>query len=115
MPKTAATPRALVAPLIVVFFVIVLRDAWIGDDAFITLRTVKNFVEGRGIVWNAVERVQTYTHPLWMFFLSIFYFVTREGYYTTLAACLSTSMLAVGLLVIGAGFAWRWLLRRPTG
>jgi hypothetical protein len=40
------------------------------DDAYITLRTVDNWVNGRGLVWNTAERVQTYTHPLWMLLLS---------------------------------------------
>ena len=40
--------------------------AWVADDAFITFRTVDNALAGHGLVWNVGERVQTYTHPLWM-------------------------------------------------
>jgi hypothetical protein len=41
-------------------------SAWLCDDAYITLRTVANFCHGLGLTWNPDERVQTYTHPLWM-------------------------------------------------
>ncbi len=44
------------------------------DDAYITLRTVDNFINGYGLTWNISERVQAYTHPLWMFLLSIYIF-----------------------------------------
>ncbi|MEQ1891295.1 MAG: hypothetical protein ABL998_02035 [Planctomycetota bacterium] len=64
------------------------RSGWMCDDAFITLRTVDNFVHGFGLTWNVDERVQAYSHPLWMFLLSALYAVTREPFYTTLAASL---------------------------
>jgi hypothetical protein len=44
---------------------------WICDDAFITLRYVKNFVEGNGLVYNVGERVEGYTHFLWLMLLSL--------------------------------------------
>jgi len=70
--------------LFVLLMVVVARTAWMSDDAFITLRTVDNFVNGYGLTWNVGERVQAYTHPGWMFFLSAFYVFTHEGYYTGL-------------------------------
>lgn len=81
-----------------VCFVIV-RTAWLCDDAFITLRTVDNFINGYGLVWNVGERVQTYTHPLWMFALSAIYALTREPYYTTLALSIGLSAVTVGLIL----------------
>jgi len=48
-----------------VFVWLVIRDAWLCDDAFITLRVVDNFHNGHGLRWNVVERVQVFTHPLW--------------------------------------------------
>ena len=78
---------------------IILRRAWISDDAYITLRTVDNFVNGYGLTWNVAERVQTYTHPLWMFLLSIFYFITREPFYTTILISLLTTGIAIYLLL----------------
>ena len=43
----------------------ILSRAWIADDAFITWRVIDNFVGGYGLRWNADERVQVFTHPLW--------------------------------------------------
>jgi len=48
-----------------VFTWLVIRDAWLCDDAFITLRVIDNFHNGHGLRWNVVERVQVFTHPLW--------------------------------------------------
>lgn len=74
---TAAVVVALVA------------TAWVDEDAFITFRTIDNFVNGYGLRWNVDERVQTYTHPLWLLLLTPVYFVTRE---------IPTTVSAVGVL-----------------
>lgn len=39
---------------------------WVCDDAFITFRYADNFLAGRGFVYNAGERVEGYTHFLWL-------------------------------------------------
>lgn len=39
---------------------------WIGDDAFITFRYARNFLDGHGIVFNPGERVEGYTDFLWL-------------------------------------------------
>ena len=54
---------AAFAGLFAVFF-------WLCDDAYISLRTVDNWVAGRGLRWNAFERVQSFTHPLWLLLLA---------------------------------------------
>ncbi|VVB75586.1 Uncharacterised protein [Candidatus Tiddalikarchaeum anstoanum] len=56
---------------IIISFSIVLANAWVTDDAFITFRYVNNFVNGYGLVYNIGERVQGYTHPLWLGLLII--------------------------------------------
>ncbi|TGK34462.1 hypothetical protein EHQ12_01360 [Leptospira gomenensis] len=45
------------------------HNAWLSDDSFITFRVVDNFLNGYGLRWNPVERVQVFTHPLWLFLL----------------------------------------------
>jgi arabinofuranosyltransferase len=82
-------PWLVVATL---YVVIVYRTAWVGDDIFITLRTIDNFVHGYGLRWNVLDRVQTYTHPLWMLVLLAVYAVTREPFYTTIAVGMVTSL-----------------------
>jgi arabinofuranosyltransferase len=56
----------------------VLRASWTCDDAFISLRTVDNFVNGFGLRWNVSERVQSYTHPLWLIAVALFYLPGRS-------------------------------------
>lgn len=79
----------------------VLRTAWLCDDAYITYRTVDNFVHGYGLTWNTLERVQAYTHPLWMFLLSGVYFLTDKTgltsdiYYPAILLCMTLSLAAV--------------------
>ncbi len=42
---------------------------WYCDDTFITLRYVGNFLSGKGLVYNAGEYVEGYTHFLWLLLL----------------------------------------------
>src|SRR5262245_6018851 len=58
------------------YVALVVRTAWVSDDSFITMRTVDNWVHGHGLTWNPVERVQAYTHPLFLFVVAAAYFVT---------------------------------------
>ena len=86
--------------LLAFYAVILLRTAWISDDAYITLRTVDNFVNGYGLRWNVVERVQSFTHPLWLILITLPYFVTREPFYTVMFLSFILSLSTVALLVI---------------
>ncbi len=45
--------------------VVVIRVAWVSDDALITLRTALNISHNWGPGFNATESVQAFTHPLW--------------------------------------------------
>ena len=46
------------------------RQRWVTEDAFISLRVVENVLAGNGPVFNRGERVEAYTHPLWIAILS---------------------------------------------
>ncbi len=85
--------------LLSLFLLIVFISAWLCDDAYITFRTIDNFINGYGLTWNISERVQAYTHPLWMFLLSAFYFFTNEIYYTSIIISIIISCLSVFLLL----------------
>lgn len=74
---------------------VLLRNAWFGDDTFIILRTVDNFVNGYGLRWNVAERVQSFTSPLWTLLLIPFYFVTKEPLFTTTFITTLCSLLAL--------------------
>jgi len=104
--------RIVLLLLVILFSFVVLKNAWVGDDAYITFRTVENFLSGHGLTFNPLERVQTYTHPLWMFLISGVYFVTNrllgiafwaQLYYTVVAISVMVSVAAALVLVYGVG------------
>jgi len=98
--KLAAT--ALVMALLAIYALIILRNAWVGDDAYITFRAVDNFVNGFGLRWNIDERVQTYTHPLWLFAMTAVYVFTREAFYTSIFLSVAVSLAAVAVVAFKA-------------
>ena len=63
--------------LLMFYVLLVLRSAWVSDDAIITFRVVENFLAGYGLGYNPFVRVQAFTHPLWMFCISLVYFIER--------------------------------------
>lgn len=81
--------------------VLILRCAWVSDDAFITLRTLDNWVSGYGLRYNPVERVQAFTHPLWLFWLAVPYAITGEAWLTTMVVGGFTTLAAATALAFG--------------
>lgn len=57
---------AMLAAGLLAFLCVVIANAWVTEDAYITFRVIDNALSGYGLRWNAGERVQAYTHPLWM-------------------------------------------------
>jgi len=99
--RAQGTHRLLGAVAIALLAILLVRNAWVSDDAFITLRTVDNFLHGYGLRWNVAERVQSYTHPLWMLGLLLARALTGEPYYGTLVLGGLTTLLAVAILWFG--------------
>jgi len=83
----------------VLFIALLVQVAWIGDDAFITFRTVDNFLHGYGLRWNILERVQSYTHPLWMLLLSAATVLTQDVYYSAILVSFICTLLAIRLVI----------------
>jgi len=96
--------------LIILLLLVILKSAWVCDDAYITFRTVDNFVNVYGLRWNVIERVQSYTSPLWMFLISFFYFFTKEIYFTTIFVSIFITLMSVLLLARQYDFIWKILL-----
>jgi len=95
------TDRVLLISLLLlttIFSLLLFRTGWLCDDAYITFRTIDNFMKGYGLRWNVIERVQSYTHPLWMFLLAGLYSITREIYFTSIITSIVISILTVVLL-----------------
>ncbi|MBW2362570.1 MAG: hypothetical protein JRG84_16870 [Deltaproteobacteria bacterium] len=77
----------------------VFASAWLCDDAWITLRSVDNWLSGYGLRWNPAERVQTFTHPAWALLLAAATGISGERTFTLLGVSLACSAGAVALLV----------------
>lgn len=79
-PKTAGARRTggmstravllLVAAALALFAAHAYSLRFTQDDAYISMRYAKNFVEGRGLVFNPGERVEGYTNFLWTLLLA---------------------------------------------
>lgn len=80
---------------------LVVKDAWVCDDAYITFRHVDHLWLGHGLQWNVGERVQASTHPLWLLALAALQPLTGEPFWSALGLGLVCSAAAVAL------FAWR--------
>jgi arabinofuranosyltransferase len=107
-PATDPTESTLITGVCVVIFTYVfLANAWIGDDAYITFRVVDNFVKGYGLTFNPDERVQAYTHPLWMLLLSAAYAVTSNLFYTTLVVSYALCVAALAVVFKALSSLWQ--------
>jgi len=73
---------------------VVIRNAWVCDDAYISFRVVDNLLAGHGLRWNVDERVEVYTHPLWLLLHVPFYALSGNIFLTTLALSLACTALA---------------------
>jgi arabinofuranosyltransferase len=96
--RTASTPKIIFTALICLFFITLVKTAWITDDAAFTLRTVLNWLEGFGPIFNVYERVQVYTHPLWFLLLSFFSLIFRNVFYVAFFLSLIVTLLTVTFL-----------------
>lgn len=77
-----------------------LRVGWMSDDGLINIRTALNVSVGNGPVFNAGERVQAYTSPLWFWLEYAVGKVTGEFIISAilLGAALTTAALVVLVL-----------------
>jgi len=95
--KSLNSPK-LLCILLLLFVLILVRTAWITDDAYITFRTVDNFTNGNGLTWNTGERVQAYTNPLWMFTVTGLYLATGEIFFSVIILSIIISVFTAVLL-----------------
>lgn len=91
--------NTLLVILLLLLALVLIRTAWVCDDAYITFRTIDNLAHGHGLTWNAGERVQVFTHPLWLVLVALLYPVTGEFYFTVLFLSIALTLLAAGLAV----------------
>ena len=76
----------------------IVYNAWVCDDAYITVRALDNCARGFGLTWNPGERVQVFTHPLWAILLLAAHRVTQDFFYTAIGLGILLAALAVLVL-----------------
>lgn len=91
---------ALLVAALACYALLIVLIAWVCDDAFITFRTVDNFVNGYGLRWNVADRVQSYTHPLWMLLHIPFFAIGSNPVYGTIAVSALLSVAAVSVMAV---------------
>ena len=108
MPLSSSTrSRLLVVALLAIPIVVLLVAAWqyrwMSDDGFINLRVVKQIEAGHGPVFNAGERVEASTSPLWVFVLTVadVLLPLRLEWIAVLLG-MATTAAGIGLLLYGA-------------
>jgi arabinofuranosyltransferase len=85
---------------LIFFSFILIRTAWVGDDAFITARTVQNLLHGYGPTFNIAERVQAFTHPAWFLVLSLGTAVTGNVIVSLFLIPIILSIVTMALVVL---------------
>ena len=75
------------------------------EDAFIILRHVDNFLAGLGPVFNAGERVEGYTSPLWFYIVSLFRWMGFSSKGAVVLPSLIISLSALYILIFKITFA----------
>jgi arabinofuranosyltransferase len=103
--NSPAVQRGLVLIAAVGCTAIVLYYGWISDDGFITFRYVRNLLDGHGPVYNVGDRVQGYTHPLWLLLLIPVHAVVGEP-------VLTASILGGALTFVAVAYTGFFILRR---
>ncbi len=87
------------ALLTALFFSELIRTAWLSDDSLITMRVVLNFLHGYGPNFNIDERVQAYTHPLWMLIIFSLSKISVNVFYTNFTLSIVISLACFVLII----------------
>jgi len=100
---------------IVVLGVLAWKQRWVADDAFIDFRVISNLHHGLGPVYNAGERVEVFTSPLWVAILWATSAVIRIVPLEWLAVVLGVAATLAGLSAAARGSLLLWRATGRTG
>jgi hypothetical protein len=70
---------------------------WIPDDAYISFRYARNLADGAGLVFNAGERVEGVSNPLWTVALAL---LTKTGLETATTAVVLSLLFALASVLL---------------
>ena len=89
---------------------------WAADDAYIDFRVVDNLLHGLGPVFNAGERVEAYTSPLWVAILAAVRGLLGFNLpWTAVAIGLALTVAGLACGALGALLLWRSESARSGG
>ncbi len=97
--EVISSKKTTIFIFILLFFIILIKTAWICDDAYISFRTVYNLVHGYGLTWNITERVQSYTNPLWLFLITPVYLIFEDIWISSHFLSIAISLGAVYIVL----------------
>lgn len=80
----------------------VISQRWVCDDAFISFRYAKNFVDGFGLVFNRGEYVEGYTNFLWTILISGGMFFNIDPIHSSIGLGI-ISYIGILLLLLAGG------------
>lgn len=86
--------------LMAIYVFVLYRTAWLSDDAYITYRSIENFVNGFGLTYNPGYRVQVFTHPLWALLHIPLRFMFNNMYFIGIGISMAVSSIAVFQLLV---------------
>ncbi len=110
MKRAPAVVGALLAlSVLAAFAANVERQAFLGDDSFISFRYAKHLAEGQGLTWNPGDRVEGYTNFLWVLLMAagLSMGVEPEGASMALGIASGLGVLAAMLFFTARGSGWR--------
>lgn len=73
---------------------------WFGDDIFITLRYIRHWFLGEGLIYNPGEWVQGYTHFLWLLLLSLARFLGFNPLEASMDLGLISYLILLGVFLL---------------
>jgi len=109
-PNSTAVWRGVPIVGLSLLLISLVRTGWLSDDAYISFRTADNLLNGYGPVWNVGERVQSFTHPLWLALCTAAFGITGNVYYTAIALSVVVTLGFVFILVTRVAVSSRHLL-----
>ena len=81
-----------------VLTILLVRTAWVAEDAYISFRVLDNFLHGYGLRWNISDRVQTYTDPLFLGIVTIVTWISGNVYLSAIAVSFVLTLAAFYLI-----------------
>ncbi|MCY3819473.1 MAG: thermonuclease family protein [Gammaproteobacteria bacterium] len=96
---------------VAIYFITLLKCAWLSDDYFITLRQVEQLFAGNGIRFNPYERAFLSTSVAYFFILLPLRLITADPFVIHAIFALTCNAVLLWLLwKLARGNAWVWLL-----